>query len=74
MLPAMRDASVLIADQGYDADWFCQALRARGTRSCIADKAGRSIPVRHGKMLFRDRRCIEFMFGRLKNRRCIATR
>ncbi len=32
MLPAMPSALVLIADRGYDADWFQQALRARGTR------------------------------------------
>jgi IS5 family transposase len=32
MLPDMPSAPVLIADRGYDADWFRQALRDRGTR------------------------------------------
>jgi transposase len=71
MLPAMPDAPVLIADRGYDADWFRQALRNRGTRPCIP---GRSRPIRHGKQPYRARHKIEIMFGRLKDWRRVATR
>lgn len=46
MLPAMPDAPVLIADRRYDADWFRQALRARGTHPCIPGGANRSKPIR----------------------------
>ena len=53
MLDAMPAAPVLIADRGYDADWFRQALRARGTRPCIPARASRAIPIRHGKKLYR---------------------
>ena len=74
MLPAMPPAPVLIADRGYDADWFRQALRARGTRPCIPGRAGCSRPIRHGKQLYRSRHKIEIMFGRLKDWRRIATR
>ena len=74
MLPAMPDAPVLIADRGYDADWFRAALRARGTRPCIPGRANRSTPIRHGKQLYRQRHKVEIMFGRLKDWRRIATR
>jgi len=74
MLDAMPAAPVLIADRGYDADWFRQALRARGTRPCIPGRAGRTRPVRHGKQLYRQRHKVEIMFGRLKDWRRIHTR
>ena len=74
MLPVMPDAPVLIADRGYDADWFRQALRARGTRPCIPGRANRSRLIRHGKQLYRCRHKVEVMFGRLKDWRRVATR
>lgn len=74
MLPAMPQAPVLIADRGYDADWFRQALRARGARPCIPGRANRSKPIRHGKQLYRQRHKVEIMFGRLKDWRRVATR
>jgi len=74
MLPAMPSAPVLIADQGYDADWFRQALRDRGTRPCIPGRSGRLRPVRHGKQLYPHRHKIEIMLGRPKDWRRIATR
>lgn len=74
MLAAMPAAPVLIADCAYDTDWFRQALRSRGTRPCVPGRFGRSKPVRHGKQLCRARHKIEIMFGRLQDRRRIATR
>ena len=74
MLDAIPAAPVLIADRGYDADWFRKALRARGMRPCIPARAGRTMPIRHGKKLYRCRHKIEIMFGRLKDWRRIATR
>ncbi len=74
MLPAMPSAPVLIADRGYDADRFRQALRQRGTRPCIPGRSGRSTPVRYGKQLYRCRHKINIMFGRLKDWRRTATR
>jgi transposase len=67
MIDAMPDAPVLIGDRGYDADWFRQALRARGIRPCIPGRAGRIIPIRHGKKTYRERHRVEIMFGRLKD-------
>lgn len=55
MPPAMSDAPELIADLGYDADWFRHTLPDRGTKPCIPGRAGRSRPIRHGKQLYRSR-------------------
>ena len=68
MLDVMPAAPVLIADRGYDADWFRQALRDRGARPCIPGRSGRA------KQLYRQRHKVEIMFGRLKDWRRIHTR
>ncbi len=39
----------LIADRGYDADWFREALQEMGIRPCIAGRKSRGKPVRHDK-------------------------
>jgi transposase len=70
-LPAARE---LIADKGYDGDWFRQALAARGTAACIPSKANRKIPIPHDPVLYRQRHHIENMFGKLKDWRRIHTR
>jgi transposase len=67
-------ARQLIGDRGYDADWFRQALAARGTAPCIPSKSNRTIPIPHGPTLYRQRHKIEIMFGRLKDWRRIHTR
>ncbi len=35
VLPALPDAEILIADRGYDADWFRTALEKRSIEPCI---------------------------------------
>jgi transposase len=35
MLPALPKAKDLLADKGYDADWFRTALATRGVAACI---------------------------------------
>jgi len=34
MLPALPKANELLADRGYDADWFRAALAGRGIAAC----------------------------------------
>jgi transposase len=60
----------LLADRGYDADWFREALQDKAIRPCIPGCASRGKAVRY------DKRCnrIEIMFGRLKDWRRVATR
>lgn len=74
MLDALPRAKVLLGDKGYDADWFREALAARGTKPCIPSKSNRKIPIPHDRALYRQRHKIEIMFGRLKDWRRIHTR
>lgn len=72
MLPALPDADILIADRGYDADWLRAALEIRSIKPCIPGQKGRKRAVEYDED--RDRNLIERMFGKLKDRRRIATR
>jgi hypothetical protein len=45
MLPAMPKAKELLADKGYDADWFRAALAKRGVAVCIPSKSNRKVAI-----------------------------
>ena len=64
----------MIADKGYDGDWFRQALAARKIVACIPSKSNRKIAIPHDPVLYRQRHHIENMFGKLKDWRRIHTR
>ena len=70
MLSSLPKADWLLADRGYDADWFRDALKDKGIKACIPGRKGRKKAVRHDKR----RNCIEIMFDRLKDWRRVATR
>ena len=70
-LPAARE---LLADKGYDADWFRNALIEKGIAPCIPSKSNRKVQIPHDRMLYKQRHKIENMFGRLKDWRRIHTR
>ena len=70
-LPAAR---WLLADRGYDADWFRDGLEEKGIRPCIPGRRSRTTPVSYDKRKYRRRNRIEIMFGRLKDWRRVATR
>ena len=74
MLPAMPKARELLADKGYDADWFRQALAKRKIAACIPSKSNRKVVIPHDAVLYRQRHKIENMFGKLKDWRRIAMR
>ena len=85
MIDAFPKARALLADRGYDADWFRHALAERGHPSgilvtqrgivaCIPSKANRKVPIPHDTALYRQRHRIENMFGKLKDWRRIHTR
>ena len=46
MLEALPKAKTLIADTGYDSDWFRAALNARGTEPCIKPTKSRKAGLR----------------------------
>ncbi|WP_184027349.1 IS5 family transposase [Sphingomonas yantingensis] len=74
LLDDLPNAQWLLGDRGYDADWFRDALQAKGIQPCIPGRRSRNEPVRYDKRRYRRRSRIEIMFGRLKDWRRVATR
>ena len=74
LLPALPKAKELLADRGYDADWFRAALRKKGITPCIPPKKNRKTQIEYNRELYKQRHKVENMFGRLKDWRRIAMR
>ena len=74
LLGSLPAAEWLIADRGYDADWFRAALAERGIAACIPSKNNRKVPIPHDTALYRQRHKVENLFAKLKDWRRIATR
>jgi transposase len=70
-LPAAKH---MLADRGYDADWYREGLENKGISPCIPSRKGRKIKVSHDAIRYRQRHRIENAFARLKDWRRIATR
>jgi IS5 family transposase len=67
LLGGLPAADWVLADRGYDADWFRNALRDKGIRPCIPGWKSRGKAVRCDKRRYRRLNRIEIMFGRLKD-------
>jgi transposase len=67
IINALPPAKQLLGDKGYDANWFRQALAARGITACIPSKSNRAKPIEHDRMLYRQCHKIENTFGKLKD-------
>ncbi|MDF3607741.1 IS5 family transposase [Paracoccus sp. DMF-8] len=74
LLSQIPQAASLLADRGYDADWFRNALIDMGISPCIPSRKARKVSIPHDADLYRQRHRIENMFARLKDWRRIATR
>jgi transposase len=74
LLSTLPSAKVLLADRGYDANWFRDALADTGIKACIPSKLNRKVQIPHDRVLYRKRHKIETMFGKLKDWRRIHTR
>jgi putative transposase len=64
----------LLADRGYDAEWFRATLIEKGITPCIPPKKNRKVQYEYDKTLYRQRHKIENMFGWLKDWRRIVMR
>ena len=71
---ALPPVDWLIADRGYDADWFREALKDKGIQPCIPGRKTRGKAMRYDQRRYKRRNRIEIMFGRLKDWHRIATR
>ena len=74
LFSSLPRAKVLLADKGYDSDWFREALIDQGTTPFIPPKANRKVQYHYDKTLYRQRHKIENVFGRIKDWRRVATR
>lgn len=74
LLDYLPQAKCLLADRGYDATWFRNALHHKGITPCIPSRKSRKTPVDYDKILYKQRHKVENMFGRIKDWRRIAMR
>jgi transposase len=74
LLNSLPPAQWLLADRGYDADWFREGLQNKSIKRCIPGRKSRTKPVKYDKRRYKRRNRIENMFGRLKDWRRVATR
>ena len=56
MLGVMPKAKALLADKGYDADWFRAALTMRGVDACIPSKSNRTVAIPYDAVLYKEQR------------------
>ena len=73
-LPDRSAPDGLLADKGYDADAIRADLASRNIKAVIPGRSNRPVKIDHDRELYKQRNCIERMFGRLKINRSIATR
>jgi transposase len=74
LLTSLTKADWLLGDRGYDAGWLREALKDKGIKVCIPDRKFRKKAVKYDTRRYKWRNRIEIMFGRLKDRRRVATR
>ena len=74
LIDLLPKAEFLLADRGYDADWFRKALSNKDIKPCIPGRKSRKKPVKYDKRRYKRRNRIERMFGKLKDWRRISTR
>jgi len=74
LLDGLPPAEHMLADRGYDADWYREALEDKGIKPCIPSRKSRKTPIPHDEARYRKRHKIENSFARLKDWRRVATR
>ncbi len=74
LMNGLPKAEWLLADRGYDADWFRETLVDTDTTPCIPGRKSRKKPIKYDKRRYKRRNRIERMFGRLKDWRRVSTR
>jgi len=70
----LPEANHLLADKGYDADWFRKDLKDKGIEPCIPPRKSRKETTSYDKKRYRERHKVENLFAKLKDWRRVATR
>lgn len=73
LLDELPKAKWLLADRGYDADWYRDALQAKGITPCIPGRKSCNKTIKYDKRHYKRCNRIEIIFGRLKDWRRVAT-
>ena len=55
LMNGLPEAEWLLADRGYDADWFRETLLDNGTTSCIPGRKSRKKTVKYDKRRYKRR-------------------
>jgi transposase len=50
LLGSLPNAEWLLADRGYDVDWFRDAMKDKGIKPCIPGRKSRAKPIKHDKL------------------------
>jgi len=74
MIDALPRTKTLLAERGYDADWFRKALSNKGITLCIPPRQNRKTQIDYDRALYKQRHKVENMFAKLKDWRRIHTR
>ena len=74
LMSSLPKANWLLADRGYDADWFRNGLKDMKINPCIPPRKSRKKIITYDKVRYKARHKIENMFGKLKDWRRIAMR
>ncbi|MEM8571543.1 MAG: IS5 family transposase [Pseudomonadota bacterium] len=74
LLSDLPEAKHMLADRGYDPDWYREALEDRGITPCIPSRKSRKVPIPNDETRYKKRHRIENSFARLKDWRRVATR
>jgi transposase len=53
LLDSLPKAEWLLADRGYGADWFRDALKDKGIKPCIPGRKSRGKPLEHDKRRYK---------------------
>jgi transposase len=63
LLSDLPDAKHMLADRGYDADWYREALEDKGITPWIPSRKGRKVPIPHNAERYKKRYKIENSFA-----------
>jgi transposase len=74
LLDGLPPAEWMLADRGYDADWYQGYLEGKGTKPRIPGWKSRGKPLKYNKRKYKRRNRIEIMFRRLTDWRRVAAR
>jgi transposase len=68
------DFDKLLADKGFDSDWFRAEIASVGAEAVIPPLGSRKETIAYDEHLYRERNLIERFFNKIKHFRRIATR